>query len=76
LCDQLTPDVASWADKVIKQPKYRHIAPWHYLNAPLGLIYQSFSEEVTSQTVLNVYDALFDNEEILNFLTSTTERKA
>ena len=59
-------DVASWADEVRNQPEYRHTAPLHFLNLPLGLNQQQFEQAVKAQPQPNVYTAIMDCEKELS----------
>ena len=69
-------DASTWADEVRSQPAYRHTAPWHFLNLPLGLNYEQFKTQVEGLTQENVYSALLQQEKILTSVASTREDKA
>lgn len=62
---QQMTDVASWADEVRDQPEYKHTAPWHFLNLPLGLNHDDFIKFVNGQTNDNIYSAILKAEETL-----------
>lgn len=68
-------DVSTWADEVRNQPEYRHTAPWHFLNLPLGLSYPEFEKQVEGMSQENVYSALLNQEHILSDKTTTREQK-
>jgi hypothetical protein len=68
-------DVSTWPDEVRSQPEYRHTAPWHYLNLPLGLSYADFQTRVQGMTQENVYSALLQQEQVLGSSTSLRQEK-
>lgn len=74
--DTTLADVAAWADEVRGQPAFRHTAPWHYINLPLGLSYADFEAGVKGMTQDNVYSALQQQERILGSMGSTQGEKA
>jgi hypothetical protein len=73
--DTTLADISTWPDEVRSQPAYRHTAPWHYINLPLGLSYADFEMKVKGMTQENVYNALQQQEQILGNRTSTRVEK-
>lgn len=73
--DTTLADVSTWPDEVRSQPAYRHTAPWHYINLPLGLDYADFEAKVKGMTQDNVYSALLQQEQILGNTASTHPEK-
>jgi hypothetical protein len=68
--------VSTWADDVRNDPEYKHTGPWHYINLPAGLNYDSFSQRVTSLQEDNVYKAVLRCEQTLKSpATSRKEKK-
>ena len=59
---QKMADVASWADDIKSDPAYSNTASWHYLNLPMGLTYDQFSQAVKSQNQPNIYFAILKCE--------------
>ncbi|HEV2354933.1 MAG TPA: S1/P1 nuclease, partial [Puia sp.] len=76
LGDTSLADISSWPDEVLRQPEYRHTAPWHYLNLPLGLTREEFDAKIENLGSENVYGALRREEEILESTSSTRPEKA
>jgi len=68
-------DVSTWPDEILRQPEYRHTAPWHYLNLPLGLSYADFEKKVVDMKEENVYSALVKEEGVLGNKETTREEK-
>ncbi|MDO3627543.1 S1/P1 nuclease [Mucilaginibacter sp. BT774] len=58
-------DVASWADEVRNDPKYKYTASWHFLNLPLGLNRQQFEQAVINQQQPNIYTAIMNCEAVI-----------
>jgi hypothetical protein len=73
--DTTLADISAWPDEVRSQPAYRHTAPWHYINLPLGLSYADFEAKVKGMTQENVYSALQQQEQILGSTASTRPQK-
>jgi hypothetical protein len=73
--DTTLADVSAWPDEVRSQPAYRHTAPWHYINLPLGLSYADFETKVKAMAQENVYSALLQQEVILSSTGSTNREK-
>ncbi len=73
--DTSLADVSTWPDEVRSQPDYRHTAPWHYINLPLGLSYADFETKVKGIAQENVYSALLQQEEILSSTGSSRREK-
>jgi hypothetical protein len=66
---------STWPDEVRSQPDYRHTAPWHYINLPLGLSFADFQVKVQGMTQENVYSALQKQEQILGSPGSSRREK-
>jgi hypothetical protein len=66
---------STWPDEVRSQPDYRHTAPWHYINLPLGLSFADFEAKVQGMTQENVYSALQKQEQILGSPGSSRREK-
>ena len=75
LGDTTLADVSTWPDEVRSQPAYRHTAPWHYLDLPLGLSFSDFDARVKGLTQENVYSALQQQEQLLGSTGSTRREK-
>jgi hypothetical protein len=75
LGNETLADASTWPDEVRSQPEYRHTAPWHYLNLPLGLSYADFQTRVQGMTQENVYSALLQQEQVLGSSTSSRKEK-
>jgi hypothetical protein len=76
LGDTSLADVSTWPDEILhRQPEYRHTAPWHYLNLPLGLSYAEFETKVKGMGSENVYGALQEQEKVLASTSSTRAEK-
>ena len=75
LGDTTLADVSTWPDEVRSQPAYRHTAPWHYLDLPLGLSFSDFDARVKGMTQENVYSALQQQEQLLGSTGSTRREK-
>jgi hypothetical protein len=75
LGNQTLAEASTWPDEVRSQPEYRHTAPWHYLNLPLGLSYADFQTRVQGMTQENVYSALLQQEQVLGSSTSSRQEK-
>jgi hypothetical protein len=57
-------EASTWPDEIRNQPEYQHTGPWHYLDLPLGLSYDEFSQRVKGMTEETVYSALLKQEQI------------
>jgi hypothetical protein len=66
---------STWPDEVRSQPEYRHTAPWHFINLPLGLSYPDFQVKVKGMIQENVYSALQQQEQVLGSSTSSRQEK-
>jgi hypothetical protein len=75
LGNQTLADVSTWADEVRGQPEYRQTGPWHFLNLPLGLSYDSFQKQVEGMGPDNVYGALIKCEQDLIYQGTPREKK-
>ncbi|NHA03318.1 S1/P1 nuclease [Mucilaginibacter sp. HC2] len=65
------PEVSTWAD----ENKDKTTAPWHYLNLPLGLSHEQFTDAVSKQGSDNIYSAILKEEAILKDQASSPEQK-
>ena len=76
LGDRSLAEVASWADEVRgDDPAYKETAPWHFINMPLGLTFEQFSDAVGKSEKANVYTALLQQEAILKNPASSRNEK-
>jgi hypothetical protein len=72
---QSLADVATWADEVRNEPAYKPTAGWHFVDLPLGLSFNEFSDEVKAQGDDNVHGAIQKARIILTHQKSTREQK-
>ena len=59
--DSIT-DAATWADEIRDDQQYKNTGSWHFLNLPLGLSKEQFSEYVIKQDKDNIYTAILKAE--------------
>lgn len=76
LGDETLPGIASWADQVRSEPKYKSTGSYHFVNLPSGLSYNDFSNGVKSLKNDNLYSALLRYEKILSDPSRSTEERA
>jgi len=76
LGDQSIADIASWADEVRDKPEYKSTFQLHFINAPLGLSYEQFSDSIKAQGEHNVYSAILKYEGVIKSSVTTKEEKA
>jgi hypothetical protein len=69
------PIVSTFADEIRYEDAYIFTAPWHYLNLPEGLNYETFSARVKTDTAANVYNALLKMQAQLKNPKSSKEDK-
>jgi hypothetical protein len=65
LAGQEMAGVGSWADEMRDQQEYKHTAPWHFLNLPLGLSHDAFVQYVEGLANENIYTAILKSEATL-----------
>lgn len=75
LGDATLADVSTWPDEILREPEYRHTAPWHYINLPLGLDYAQFKDRVENMLEANVYSALVQQMQLITDKTVPKEKK-
>lgn len=75
LGNETLAEASTWADEVRNQPNYKHTAPWHYINLPLGLSEPDFEKAVKGMTQENVYGAVLQQEQVLSSTASSREQK-
>jgi len=75
LGSQSMADVASWADEVRSTPEYKSTGPEHFINVPLGLTHDQFTEQVMKMPEDNAYKALESYADVLYDTKSTKEQK-
>jgi hypothetical protein len=75
LGDQSLADVAIWADEVRREQAYAQTAPWHFLNLPLGLTYDTFEKQMREMGNDNVYGALTRCEQDLLYKNTPRDKK-
>jgi hypothetical protein len=76
LGDQTISDVASWADEVRDKSEYKSTFQLHFINAPLGLTYQQFSDLIEAQGEHNVYSGIRKYQEVITSSVTTKDQKA
>ncbi len=64
-------DVSTWADEHAEKAT----EPWHYINLPLGLNHEQFTETVSKQGTDNIYSAILKVEAILKDKASTPNQQ-
>lgn len=69
------PLVSTFADEIRYDNKFKNTGNWHYVNIPLGLSFEEFSEAVNKDSSVNVYKALHLNLKNLQSNTSTADEK-
>lgn len=75
LGDTAMADISSWADQILREPAFKNTAPRHYINAPLGLSYPNFVQEIKSQPQENVYKAIKQCEQDLKDPNLSLQKK-
>lgn len=75
LGDTAMADISSWADQILKEGPFKNTAPRHYINAPLGLSYPNFVQEIKNQPQENVYKAVTQCEKDLQDPTLSQQKK-
>jgi hypothetical protein len=68
-------DVATWADDVRNTPEYKHTAPWHFVNLPLGLDFPAYSQQLKQLPEANAYKALQENLRLLGDTKQPREKR-
>lgn len=76
LGDTAITEVGSWADEVLGTPAYKSTAPWHYVNAPLGMTLSQFKSYVIDIKTPNLYQALQNSISTLKDKSSSNESRA
>jgi len=59
--DSIT-DAATWADEIRDDQQYKNTGSWHFLNLPLGLNKDQFTDFVIKQDKDNIYTAILKAE--------------
>ena len=72
LGNETLPMVSTWADTVRKTPRYRHTAPWHYVNIPDGETYLTAKKNPDGDIIV----ALRRCEQILRDTKASRKEKA
>jgi hypothetical protein len=75
LGDTSIAEACTWADDARRDPKFRNTAPWHFLNLPLGLTYESFKKAIDTVGKDNIYHALLAAEQKLKDKTTTRQER-
>lgn len=68
-------DVSTWADEISNNPQYKKTASWHYINLPLGLTKEQFTDYVIKQDKDNIYTAILKAEANLKDKTLSPAQK-
>jgi hypothetical protein len=68
-------EASTWADEVSDDPQYKKTASWHYINLPLGLTKEQFTDYVIKQDKDNVYTAILKAEANLKDKTLSLAQK-
>jgi len=68
-------DASTWADEISNDPQYKKTASWHYINLPLGLTKEQFTDYVIKQDKDNVYTAILKAEANLKDKTLSPAQK-
>ena len=68
-------EASTWADEIGDDPKYKKTASWHYINLPLGLTKEQFTDYVIKQDKDNVYTAILKAEANLKDKTLSLDQK-
>lgn len=69
-------DASTWADEIRDDQQYQKTASWHFLNLPLGLTQEQFSDYVISQDKDNIYTAILKAEANLKDKSLTPIQKS
>ncbi len=68
-------EASTWADEISNDSKYKNTASWHYVNLPLGLTKDQFTDYIIKQDKDNVYTAILKAEANLKDKTLSLEQK-
>jgi len=69
-------DASTWADEIRDDQEYRKTSSWHFINAPLGLNKEQFSDYVIKQDKDNIYTAILKAEANLKDKSLGSQQKA
>ena len=75
LGNQSLADISNWADEVRTNPQFQNTVSWHALYVPPGLTMIKFKRLVEHQKAVNVFYALFNNENVFYNSSATREQK-
>jgi len=67
--------VSTWPDEIRPQFQYSYTAPWHYVNAPVGLTYAQFTASIAGMATPNAYNALLQQIQNLKDPAKSKEEK-
>ncbi|MEJ2900781.1 S1/P1 nuclease [Pedobacter panaciterrae] len=68
-------EASTWADEISDDPQYKKTASWHYINLPMGLTKEQFTDYVIKQDKDNVYTAILKAEANLKDKTLSLAQK-
>jgi len=68
-------EASTWADEISNDPQYKKTASWHYINLPLGLTKEQFTDYVIKQDKDNIYTAILKAEANLKDKTLSLAQK-
>ncbi|WP_214226728.1 S1/P1 nuclease [Pedobacter sp. B4-66] len=68
-------DASTWADEISNDPQYKKTSSWHYINLPLGLTKEQFTDYVIKQDKDNIYTAILKAEANLKDKTLSLAQK-
>lgn len=68
-------EASTWADEISNDSQYKKTASWHYINLPLGLTKEQFTDYVMKQNTDNVYTAILKAEANLKDKTLSQAQK-
>nr|WP_294873140.1 S1/P1 nuclease [uncultured Pedobacter sp.] len=68
-------EASTWSDEISDDPQYKKTASWHYINLPLGLTKEQFTDYVIKQDKDNVYTAILKAEANLKDKTLSLAQK-
>nr|WP_068889470.1 S1/P1 nuclease [Pedobacter panaciterrae] len=68
-------EASTWADEISNDPQYKKTASWHYINLPLGLNKEQFTDYIIKQDKDNIYTAILKAEANLKDKTLSAAQK-
>jgi len=68
-------EASTWADEITNDPQYKKTSTWHYINLPLGLTKEQFTDYIIKQDKDNIYTAILKAEANLKDKTLSLSQK-